>query len=86
MKSFLIRTFDNGGMPAERGFGLVKFKPNKGPERQAKMMFLTGKVIENDTLREPTGDEKKKEQDRLNKAKSAKVVAPPPAFSPCETG
>jgi hypothetical protein len=81
MKSFLIRTFDNGGMPAERGFGLVKFKPAKGPERQAQMMFLTGKVIENNTLRDPNADEKKKEQERLDKAKAAKIMAPAPDFS-----
>src|SRR4051812_15503899 len=39
MKSFFARTFDNGGFLAEREYGAVKFKPTKGPERAARMMF-----------------------------------------------
>ena len=38
MKSFLARTYDAGGVIAERPSGLVKFKPTKGAERQAKLI------------------------------------------------
>src|SRR5438067_10314667 len=56
MKAFLARTFDNGGFLAERGYGVVKYKPTKGPERTARMMFLTGAKVE-DTAKEPTPEE-----------------------------
>lgn len=81
MKSFLARTFDAGGTVAERAAGLVKFKPTKGPERQAKLMFLTGAVVESDTVRELTKDEQKKEKELADKAKKEKKPIPPPAFS-----
>lgn len=81
MKAFLSRTFDAGGFLAERGYGLVKFKPNKGPERTAKLMFLTGTEVATDTLREQTKDEQKAEKDAGEKAKSAKTAPPKPAFS-----
>jgi Protein of unknown function (DUF1549)/Protein of unknown function (DUF1553) len=81
MKTFFSRTFDNGGIVAEREFGALKFKPNKGPEKQAKPMFLSGKEIELANFRDPNGDEQKKEKERLDKAKAAKVAAAPPAVS-----
>jgi len=80
MKMFLARTFDNGGFLGERGYGTIKYKPTKGPERTAKMMFLTGTVIE-DSGKEPTGDEAKKEKEALEKAKTAKTAPPAPKFS-----
>ncbi len=46
MKSFFNRTYLSGGRLAERETGLVKFKTTKGVERQARLMFLTGKVVE----------------------------------------
>jgi hypothetical protein len=46
MKSFFARTFEKGGMLGEKDTGVVKFVPNKGQEKQAKVMFLTGKEIE----------------------------------------
>jgi hypothetical protein len=80
MKSFLARTFDNGGFLGERGYGTIKYKPNKGPEKTAKMMFLTGTVIE-DAEKEPGAAEMKKEKETLEKAKSAKTPPPAPKFS-----
>lgn len=81
MKSFLARTYDAGGNLAEREAGLVKFKPTKGPERSAKLMFLTGAVVETDTLRELSKEEQKKEGGDKNK-KDAKSSPPPrPKFS-----
>jgi hypothetical protein len=81
MKAFLARTFDNGGYLAERGYGQVKFKPTKGPERTARMMFLTGTAVEDDGAKEPTTAEQRKEKDALDRAKSAKKAPPKPAFS-----
>ena len=78
MKSFFSRTYDAGGVVGEREAGLVKFKPNKGPERSAKLMFLTGAVAETDTLRELTKDEQKKEKEATDKAKGSKKAPPPP--------
>jgi hypothetical protein len=80
MKMFVARTFDNGGFLGERGHGTLKYKPTRGPERTAKMMFLTGTAIEN-TGKEPTADEMKKEKEGYEKAKTAKTPPPAPAFS-----
>lgn len=81
MKSFLARTFDAGGTVAEREAGLVKFKPTKGPERQAKLMFLTGAVVDTTTVRELTKDEQAKEKAATDKAKADKKPLPAPSFS-----
>jgi Protein of unknown function (DUF1549)/Protein of unknown function (DUF1553) len=81
MKSFFSRTFDNGGFLAEREYGLVRFKPTKGPERQAKMMFLTGTAVSAPGLKEPTKDEEKKEREKFEQFKKEKKAPPPPSFS-----
>jgi hypothetical protein len=80
MKAFLARTFDNGGFLAERGYGTVKYKPHKGPEKTAGMMFLTGAKIDA-VAKEPTPAELKEEKAALDKAKAAKTAPPKPAFS-----
>jgi hypothetical protein len=76
MKSFFARTVDNGGFVAEREFGTLKFKPNKGAEKLARPIFLTGKAVELPNYREANGDEAKKEKERLDKAKAAKAPSP----------
>jgi hypothetical protein len=81
MKAFLARTFDNGGFLGERGYGTIKYKPTKGPERTAKMMFLTGTTVDAPDGKEPTGEEQKKEKAELDKAKAAKTPPPAPKFS-----
>jgi hypothetical protein len=81
MKMFLARTFDNGGFLGERGYGTIKYKPAKGPERTAKMMFLTGAAVEDSGLKEPTAEEMKKEKESLDKAKAAKTPPPAPKYS-----
>ncbi|MCE9563111.1 MAG: DUF1549 and DUF1553 domain-containing protein [Planctomycetes bacterium] len=80
MKMFLARTFENGGFLGERGYGTIKYKPTKGAERTAKMMFLTGTVIE-ESSKEPTPAEMKQEKEALDKAKTAKTAPPAPKFS-----
>jgi hypothetical protein len=82
MKTFLSRTYDMNGVLAEREAGVVKFLPNKGKEKAAKMMFLTGTVIETDTLRELTKEEQKKEKElKDKKSNDAKEPLPRPTFS-----
>lgn len=81
MKAFLARTFDNGGFLGERGYGAVKYKPTKGPERTAKMMFLTGATVDDGAAKEPTAAEQKAEREVLDKAKAAKTPPPVPVFS-----
>jgi hypothetical protein len=81
MKSFLARTYDAGGVIAERPSGLVKFKPTKGPERTAKLMFLTGATVDTDTVRELSKDEQKKQKEMEEQAKKDKKAPPAPAFS-----
>lgn len=81
MKSFLARTYDAGGQIAERPSGVVKFKPTKGPERQAKLMFLTGATIDTDTVRELSKDEQKKQKEMEDQAKKDKKAPPAPEFS-----
>jgi len=75
MKSFFARTIDNGGFLAERGYGSVKYIPNKGTEKIAPVMFLTGKTIA------ASDEDKKKDDARLALAKKDKKPAPPPAAS-----
>jgi hypothetical protein len=81
MKSFLARTYDAGGQIAERPSGLVKFKPTKGPERPAKLMFLTGATVETGTARELSKDEQKKQKEVEDQAKKDKKAPPAPEFS-----
>lgn len=81
MKAFLARTFDNGGFLGERGYGIIKYKPTKGPERTAKMMFLTGATVEDANAKEPTAAEMKAEKEALDKAKASKTPPPAPKFS-----
>jgi hypothetical protein len=81
MKAFFTRSFDNGGFLAERDFGPVKFKPTRGPERQARMMFLTGTMIDAPGMKDPSKDEEKKDREKFDLAKKEKKSPAPPAFS-----
>lgn len=81
MKSFFARTVDIGGFLAERDFGVVKYIPNKAQEKVAPVMFLTGKALDVPGMKEPTKEEKKKEQERLDAGKKAKKAPAPPQFS-----
>jgi len=79
MKTFLIRTYDAGGFVGEKEFGLVKFKPTKGPERKAAMMFLNGKPIEDPNVREATPDEAKAEREKDKSRGDKKATVAPAA-------
>jgi hypothetical protein len=81
MKSFFARTVDSGGFLGERDFGVVKYIPNKGVEKVSPILFLSGKKIDAPGMKDPTGEEKKKEQMRLDQGKKAKAPPAPPTFS-----
>jgi Protein of unknown function (DUF1549)/Protein of unknown function (DUF1553) len=81
MKSFFARTVDSGGFLGERDFGVVKYIPNKGTEKVSPVLFLSGAKIDAPGMKDPTGDEKKKEQMRLDQGKKAKGPPAPPSFS-----
>jgi hypothetical protein len=72
LKSFLARTFENNGVIAEYEAGVVKYIPNKGQEKLAPAMFLSGKKVELPNLREPNAGDKKKAQDKIAEAKKNK--------------
>src|SRR5262249_22532067 len=80
MKSFFARTFDNGGFLAEREFGIVKFKTAAGKEHQARLMFLTGKVVDAPAMKGPSADEQKRERARLDEFRKKRQPPPRPQF------
>src|SRR3954453_2784178 len=69
MKAFFARTFETGGKLAERPQGGVKFIPNKGKEKVARVTFLTGKVIEEPATPPPTIKLEQPKQGRGGKGK-----------------
>ena len=81
MASFFNRTFENGDFLAEREYGLVNYETTSGEKLTAKLMFLTGNVLDEPATEEPKDEKKKQEKERLEKAKKEKQPLPPPAFS-----
>jgi hypothetical protein len=81
MKTFFARTVEIGGFLGEREYGLVKYVPNKGKEKTAPVMFLAGAAFDVPGLKEPSNEDRKKDQDRLDAGKKARKQPAPPAFS-----
>lgn len=81
MKAFFNRTYEQGGFVAERPSGVVKFKTTKGQERLAKMMFLTGKVVDDPTAKDAPKDEPKPTKKRRRPGRKSGPPPPPPKFS-----
>jgi hypothetical protein len=81
MASFFNRTFDNDGFLAEREYGLVDYETTSGAKKTAKLMFLSGTVLEEPMVEEPSKEAKKEEKERIERAKKDKQPLPPPAFS-----
>jgi hypothetical protein len=81
MKGFFARTFENGGILAEYEAGVVKYVPNKGKEKVAPVMFISGKKLDMPNVREPNGAEKKKAQERISEAKKTKKTPALPTVS-----
>ncbi len=81
MKSFLSRTIEFGAFVGETDYGTVKFKTVSGAERQAKFMFLTGKVVEVSGGAEPTREQRQELKRRSDEAKKKKTPPPAPSVS-----
>ncbi|MEE2706908.1 MAG: DUF1549 domain-containing protein [Planctomycetota bacterium] len=81
MKSFFNRTFENGGFIAERPFGLVKYTTTEGEERDARLMFLTGTVLDESEYKVPNPDEQKKIDERFKQLAKKKQAPPEPEYS-----
>jgi hypothetical protein len=81
MKSFFARTYSAGPFLGENDYGIVKFQTTDGEERQARFMFLTGRVVDTPKVREPSKEEQKEEKRRIAEAKKKKQPPPPPQFS-----
>lgn len=81
LKSFLARSFENGGHIGERDYGAVTFLTPAGQSKPAQLMFLTGRVVDEPKVAEPDGKAKKAEQDELKKLAEKKLAPPKPKFS-----
>ena len=79
MKSFFSRSFEAGNFVGERETGLVKFTPNKGTEKQARVMFLTGKALDNvpGWGEQSTKEQQQKDRERMEAGKKGTLPAPP---------
>jgi hypothetical protein len=77
MKSFFSRSYEAGRFVGERDTAVVKFKTTKGQERTAKLMFLTGTVVE-----EPPGLKPSKEEPRKGKRRPANTGGSTPPAPP----
>src|SRR5262245_57784734 len=75
LKSFLARTYEQGPHLGEKDVGLVTYKTTKNENKNARMMFLTGKVIDAPGMTPDTSAGKGK---RPAKGDS-KGTTPPPA-------
>jgi hypothetical protein len=85
MKAFLSRTFVNGNGNAaflgEHAYGTIRFKTTEDVERKARLMFLTGRRVDEPDAKEPSKEEQKREKEGLDRSKKDKVPPPPPKFS-----
>lgn len=81
MKSFFNRTFENGGFVGEKDYGLVDFKTVLGETRDAKLMFLTGKVLGEPEHKAPDNEARKKEDALLKDLAKKKEAPPAPEYS-----
>jgi len=81
MKSFFARTFENGGFVAERPYGMVDYVTTKGEKRRARLVFLTGEVLDEPEQLEPNDQEKQAEKKLLEELKKEKKPPPQPSYS-----
>lgn len=81
MKSFFNRSFSNGDFVAERAYGEIKYATTSGEQLDAKLMFLTGTVIEEPEPIVLDDEGKKKEKTEFEQFKKDKKPAPAPQFS-----
>lgn len=79
MKSFFARTFESGPFLGERDNGVVQFKTTKNENRTARMMFLTGKVIDAPGSKLTPEEIKKLREEEKKRPKGSKPPARQPA-------
>jgi hypothetical protein len=85
-RSFFGRCFNFQGQLHERQYGVVRFRPLEGEERDARLIFLTGQIVDEKL---PSADEQKQKIDDENKQiaeldkmfKEKKQFPPRPTFS-----
>jgi hypothetical protein len=81
MKSFFSRTYAAGNFLGERDYDVVKFKTTKGEERQAKLMFLTGKVVDEPARTGTPKEPPPKKGGKRDRSPPSTTPPPPPKFS-----
>lgn len=81
MKSFFVRSFENGDFMGEKSYGLVEYKTTAGEARKAKLMFLTGQTFDEPENKEPDDKAKKEEKELLEKLKKEKKAPAAPEYS-----
>jgi hypothetical protein len=81
MKSFFSRTYAAGNFLGERDYDVVKFKTTKGEERQAKLMFLTGKVVDEPARAGTPREPPPKKGGKRDRSPPSTTPPPPPKFS-----
>jgi hypothetical protein len=81
MLSFFSRTFEVGEFFGEREYGKVSFKTVAGESKDARLMFLTGSVIDEPPTDEPNDKSKREEKQRVEELKKKKEPPPPPSYS-----
>ena len=81
MKSFFARTFENGGFVAERRYGTVDYVTTKGEKRRARLVFLTGEVVDEPEQTEPSDQEKQAEKKQLEELRKEKKPPPQTSYS-----
>jgi hypothetical protein len=79
MKAFFSGTYPAGNFVGERAPAAVSFRTKAGVTKQAKLMFLTGKVVEAPVNKPLTPEELKRLREQQRRDKGKKGLAPPPA-------
>jgi hypothetical protein len=81
MKAFFHRTYEERGHLAEREYVSFQFRTNKGITRQARLMFLTGKVVESPAGSKPPPPKGKKQKRKKGRGGKGGPPPAPPKFS-----
>jgi len=81
MLSFFSRTFEVGEFFGEREYGKVSFKTVAGESKDARLMFLTGTVVDEPPSEEPNDKSKSEEKQRIEELKKKKEPPQPPSYS-----
>ncbi len=82
MQSFFNRTFvTKANFVAEHSDGDVKFKTTSGETKDAKLMFLTGEVVDEPSPLSRSEKEIEAEKEKLKELEKKKLPPPAPAYS-----